>query len=635
MFLALLLVVLVASVSATRRYLEQQLASHAQDAATALSHSLASSLAKADPVLAASQVKSVFDRGYFRQIVVMQLDGKVFYQREMPAGLERVPGWFSRLIPLDTAPGEAFVSSGWRQLGKVGVISQPTLAYEHLWNETTDLAIWLGLAYVVALFLTGLLLKVILNPLGQIEQLALAIQSRRFETIKTIPRAPELSRVVQAMNELSRRVSEMLDIEFSRAESLRREAYSDEVTGLENRRGFDLRMGQTLAEAQFDHGMAMSITIHGLSEFSVRRGYQESDQLLRMFAQLGSEQLGLGRGAICGRISAQALMFVQFDESLELFEKACQTLKTLYSDSLEKFAPAPELSFSMGATAFSLGDQRSQVMARIDLATEVAREAGRNHLHVLVAELAEQGDRGSLKWRALIVDALKDGRTFVVAQPVLRLANFASAHVELMARLRDVDGEPISAAMFVPMALRHRLMSQIDRFALQQAVERARRFPRQRYSINVSAQALGDEAYLDCVDLLLRSEPTIARCLSFELSEFACVEQEALVAAFVDRIRALGCGFGIDHFGLDPVGLHFVRRVPPDFVKLDGSLVLDLLDHAEVSVWVESVIGSLLPLSIAVYALFVESDEVAVRLEALGVSAGQGRLYGLPREDEV
>lgn len=634
-FLALLMAVLVASVSGTRRYLEQQLASHAQDAATALSHSLVNSLGKADAVLAASQVNSVFDRGYFRQVVVMQLDGKTFYQRVMPADVANVPAWFSRLIPLETASGEAFVSSGWRQLGKVGVVSQPTLAYEHLWKEAVDLVIWLILAYAITLYLTAWLLKVILKPLGEVEQLALAVQSRRFETIKTIPRAPELSRVVRAMNDLSQRVSELLDIEFNRAESLRREAYSDEVTGLDNRRGFDLRLGQTLVEAQFDHGRALSVAIHGLPEFSVRRGYQEGDRLLRVFAQEGRELLGLGRGAICGRIGPHALMFLQFDEPPEQFESACRALRARYLETLEQFAPAPELSFAMGAAAFMLGDQRSQVMSRTDLALEIAREAGRNQWHLLPVEQAGPGDLGSVKWRAQILDALREGRAFVVSQPVLRLASGVAVHVELMARLRDVDGEAISAALFVPMAHRHHLMPQIDGFALQHAVERARRFPGQRYSVNVSVQAIGDAGFLARMNQLLKSEAAIACCLTFELSEFACVEQESLVADFVSQIRALGCGFGIDHFGLDPVGLQFVRRVPPDFVKLDGSLVLDLLDHSEVSVWVQSVITTLQPLSIEVYALFVETPAVRVKLDELGVAAGQGLLYGLPREDDI
>ena len=635
MFLVLLLAVLVASVAGTRRYLEQQLASHAQDAATALSHSLSASMAKADAVLVASQVKSVFDRGYFRQIVVMRIDGAVFYQREMPLEMENVPVWFSRLIPLDTAAGEAFVSSGWRQLGKVGVVSQPTLAYEHLWKESVDLVLWLAGAYLLALLLTHLMLTVILKPLGQIEALAVSIQNRRFDSISSIPRAPELSRVVRAMNELSRRVSEMLDIEFSRAESLRREAYSDEVTGLENRRGFDLRLGQALGKAQFDHGRALSVAIEGVPEFSVRRGYPEGNELLRLFAQQGTESLGLGRGALCGRIGPHALMFVQFDESPGQFENACRTLREQYLALLEQCAPAPELSFAMGAVSFTLGDQCSQVMARADLAVEMARDKGRNQFHQMAAEQKGQGDLGSVKWRALILDALKDRRTFMVSQPVVRLSNFGLVHEELMGRLRDTAGEVVPAAMFVPMALRHRLMSRIDAFFLGEAVSKAERFPGHRYSVNVAAQSLGDAGFLEHVNRLLGAAPEVARRLSFELSEFSCVEQESQVAEFVSHIRGLGCGFGIDHFGLDPVGLQLVRRVPPDFVKLDGTLVRDLLDHPAVSVWVESVIASLHPLSIDVYALSVESDHISIRLDELGVVAGQGSLYGLPREEGV
>ena len=114
--LAIFVALTWADVRSTRAYLEEQLASHAQDAASALVHPLSQSLGKADTQLAATQVATLFDRGYFQRIAVLGLKGDVLVNRELPAKIDEVPVWFSELFPLQAAPGEAFISAGWRQL---------------------------------------------------------------------------------------------------------------------------------------------------------------------------------------------------------------------------------------------------------------------------------------------------------------------------------------------------------------------------------------------------------------------------------------------------------------------------------------------------------------------------------------
>src|SRR5450830_648085 len=188
-FLGILAGLLVFSVRGTRDYLEQQLASHAQDAATALSLPLAQSLGR---------------------------DDKVLVERELPEKVAEVPQWFTHAFALSSPGGESFVSSGWRQLGKVIVQSQPEYAYQYLWKSAREVALWILLAYGVALLLSHLLLQIILNPLYAIERSARAIQERRFEQIVTQPAARELARVVRAMNDMARRIAEILDAETAK-----------------------------------------------------------------------------------------------------------------------------------------------------------------------------------------------------------------------------------------------------------------------------------------------------------------------------------------------------------------------------------------------------------------------------------
>jgi hypothetical protein len=159
------------------------LASHAQDAATTLSITLGQSLGKGDRVLAQTQVSSVFDRGYFKRIDVLGADRSAIVVRELPEKIEGVPMWFVRWLPIQAPPGEAFVGSGWRQLGKVMVVSQPTFAYQHLWSTSLQLLGWLLAICLAALAVLQGGLQFILQPLRAIEKTARDVQAKRFEQI--------------------------------------------------------------------------------------------------------------------------------------------------------------------------------------------------------------------------------------------------------------------------------------------------------------------------------------------------------------------------------------------------------------------------------------------------------------------
>ena len=159
LFLAVLAGLMVLNIKGTRDYLEQQLGSHAQDAATSLSMRLSQVLERQDPVLTELQVDSFFDRGFFQRIVLLDAKNIILLTKELPAKVPDVPLWFTKQFPLNPPGGEAFVSSGWQQLGKVVVQSQPAHAYQYLWASSLEVATWIGLVYLAALVLTHFLLK--------------------------------------------------------------------------------------------------------------------------------------------------------------------------------------------------------------------------------------------------------------------------------------------------------------------------------------------------------------------------------------------------------------------------------------------------------------------------------------------
>ncbi|MEW5893963.1 MAG: EAL domain-containing protein [Pseudomonadota bacterium] len=631
-FLILCASLLLVTVHTTRDYLEQQLASHAQDTATALSRLLADAMAKEDRVLAETQIAAVFDRGYFQQIAVLSTGGARLVGRELPPRIEGVPAWFTRLFALKTPTGEAFLSAGWRQLGKVVVTSQPTFAYQHLWKSAGAMFWWIFGIYLFTLLATRILLRVILEPLLDIERAALAIGQKRFEQIEHMPRARELQSVVVAMNDLSRRVAAILDEETARAEAYRKEAYEDEVTHLDNRRSFYLRLNQVLGtDYRFANGVLIMVQLDGLDQYNREYSYPRGNILLAVLAQAAREALG-ERASIMARMGGSTFVFLCLDLDKAAGEALYKDLQARMDAVLLHSEAFHHVFYSIGVAYFHHGEAHSQILGRADLAMETARQSGQNGVEVLGDDLPESASMGSFSWRMIIQSALEEGRWVLLGQPVVRLADHGVLHHELVARLVDAQDNLIPAAHFLPMAQRHNFMVQIDRAVVTLALERLADGENgiRQVAVNVSAQGIGDDGFLDWLDARLRQLGPQAGRIAFELSEFACTRDKEATQRFLTLVRERGAQFGIDQFGLDPQSPNVLRQFPPNYIKLDGGLVRELPHNEDSRMVLKAILHLARSLGTWVIAQHVEDEAMVATLKEHQVDAAQGYHFGKP-----
>lgn len=637
--LSLIAAILVAigwvSIQGTRSYLEQQLASHAQDAATALSVTLGQSMGKGDTVLAEAQVVSVFDRGYFKRIEVLGPDKSPVLKRELPQRVQGVPMWFVSMFPIETPAGEAFLGSGWRQLGKVIVISQPTYAYQHLWRTTVELLWWL-LAISVAAVAMGLaVLHFILKPLRDIEKTAIAVQAKRFEQITSEPAAPELARVVHAMNDMSRRVGEMLEAETAKAQSLYKQAYEDELTGLVNRRGYELRVAELLhGEHHFATGTVVTLELDDMRLLSRQYGFAAGEQLMRVMVQCARDILVKAGASLLARTNEYSFSFVLIDVPRTQATKAAGDFHKAVLDKLADFEPAQMVAINVGVAFFNQQDQRKDLFARADLAVETARQSERNGFQVLDDAQDDNTSLGSFGWRTLIQSALVESRWRLLRQPVLKLGGqHVVLQAECMARLVDHEGDLVPASHFMPMAARHRLMPDVDRAMVTMALDYLRNSADlgEVVAVNVSPQSVGDSEFMDWLVLNLNQLGPQCRRLAIEISEFGVLRNVGAALRLRNQIRTHGGKFGIDHFGVNPRAIELLRELLPDYVKLTGALMQEIEAVEAVSDMLQSFVKLAHSLDVMVIAQQVERAEQVAVLTTAQVDAGQGYFFGAPQ----
>ncbi|MEC8428633.1 MAG: LapD/MoxY N-terminal periplasmic domain-containing protein [Pseudomonadota bacterium] len=229
------------SVFNARGNIFEQIQVHAQDTATSLGLTVSHVAQDKDEAQIGSFIDVVFDRGYYREISYKSLSGDIEVVRQQPILLEGVPEWFVELIELPLPTGQSEVVSGWFRLGEIKVVTHPGYAYRDLWRVFNE-QLWLFLVTAVLSYgVAGLGLKFLLQPLRKVEEQADAICRREFPVQETLPRTPELKRMVMAMNRMVKKIQAMFQEQIELTESLHRQAYLDPVTQMSNRRDFDSR----------------------------------------------------------------------------------------------------------------------------------------------------------------------------------------------------------------------------------------------------------------------------------------------------------------------------------------------------------------------------------------------------------
>jgi EAL domain-containing protein (putative c-di-GMP-specific phosphodiesterase class I) len=237
-----------------------------------------------------------------------------------------------------------------------------------------------------------------------------------------------------------------------------------------------------------------------------------------------------------------------------------------------------------------------------------------------------------MAWINRLKQALAENRFELHYQRIQPLAEHGEGHLELLLRLRDEHGRLVPPAEFIPAAERYALMPAIDRWVLQNALAAMRRgkvADAGLWAINLSAHTLEDDSFADFVCSELGKSGVPASRLCFELTETAALTHMERAMAFIQRMRALGCRFALDDFGSGMSSFGYLKQLPVDLVKIDGSFIRDIESDPMSHSIVQALTGICHQAQVKVVAEFVENMAIADILRALQVDYAQG--YALHR----
>lgn len=625
---------LVISIDNSRRYLIEQLQSHAQDAATALGLSLSTHLAEGDRLAMESMVDAMFDRGYYREIRVRGPDGENLVDRVLDVEVRGVPDWFVHSLPLLTPEGSAVLQTGWKQGGTVTVRSHPGYAYRQLWNIAVQSFSWSLGTFALAVLLTTIILRYVLAPLRAVEDQALAITERDFRQLRNVPRTRELRRVVIAMNQMAGKVEQMLEEQSALAERMREEAYADPVTGAGNRRSFEQRLRHVLESTEEQaFGALLLIHVTGVAALNRDRGYAAGDEFLRGVVALLKNRFA-GGNAFVARIGGSEfgvlVQRVTPDAARTLASQALRDLGAL------RHGEGDEVGMHIGVACFSGARPASEVMAEADMALRRAQQEGPGAWHLFEAPGGEESVtvRGAEAWRAILQNVIDSRAVVLLYQPVKAVDLQSVWHHEVLARIRGEYQELIPAGVFLPMAERLGLATALDRLIIEVLLERLRGSGEAgvAYAVNLSPSSVRDPQFAEW--LSRRLDRRLAEKLFFEVSEYTAHIDLERLRELVQRIRRLGAGFGVDHFGASAPSFGYLHALQLDYMKIDGSYIAGVEVDRDNQFFVRALADIARGLDMRVIAEFVENEAQLETLRGLRVGGVQGYLAGRPQPRE-
>lgn len=414
-------------------------------------------------------------------------------------------------------------------------------------------------------------------------------------------------------------------------------AQHDTLTGLKNRYYFEQQLGHLVeVTSRGKHiGALLYIDLDQFKIVNDTAGHAAGDKLLTEVARNLAQRVR--QGDILARLGGD-----EFGVLLESIEQTqLMSIAEAYAAALESFhfhwnGSNYDVTCSIGITVI---DQQTRIpaeaMRQADIACYMAKHHGRNRCHLYQPEdeqhipsLGEIGVVNDLK------DALQSDRLVLHFQPITDIRSNEVILHEALLRLRDRNGELLTPAHFIPIAERYGLMNRLDEWVVIRAVQFIKEQRAHgkvcRLSVNLSGMSLGDGKLLEIIKRYVSEDPRVAHSLVLEVTETAAVTHIDKASRFISELRDTGVQFALDDFGTGFSSFAYLKHLPVDFIKIDGTFVRDIVDDPVDQAMVRSINHIAHSLGKKTVAEFVENAGILALLQEIGVDFVQGYHIGRP-----
>ncbi len=445
--------------------------------------------------------------------------------------------------------------------------------------------------------------------------------------------------VLDEIGDMVRSIGTLQDItERKRAEqTLSFQATHDALTGLINRSEFERRVGRVLETARTSQDKH-ALCYMDLDQFKVINdtcGHIAGDELLRQLGQLLTASVR--KRDTLARLGGDEFGVLMEHCTLEQAHRVADDVRR----AVEGFRFVWEnrvfrVGVSIGLVPIvETSESITNLLSAADSACYAAKEGGRNRVHVYHLDDEVLAQRhGEMQWVARIDQALEEGRLCLWSQPIAPVVANADEgeHFEVLLRLVDEQEKIVPPEVFLPAAERYGLSSRLDRWVVGATFRWLHLSPQllQRLylcCINLSGTSLADEEFLDFIQEQFKQSPVPPEKICFEVTETAAIANLTRAKTFMQVLKTQGCRFALDDFGSGLSSFAYLKTLPVDYLKIDGSFVKDIAEDEVSLALVRSINDVGKVMGKQTIAEFVENEAILEKLCEIEVDYAQG--YGV------
>lgn len=417
------------------------------------------------------------------------------------------------------------------------------------------------------------------------------------------------------------------------------QAEHDSLTGLFNRHYFQQELERTVARVA-RNGAECALFYIDLDQFKYINdtlGHAAGDQLLVEISGLLSSHVR--EGDLVSRFGGDEFTLlvynvdgIQAPRVAENFRQLFEAYKFFYDGKTFN------VTCSIGAAVIDKQvDSADEVMSHADLACNMAKTGGRNRVHFYnPADRDKAGMAEDMGWAARVREMLEEDRFQLVYQPIADVCTGAVKDYEVLVRMVCDDGDVILPGGFMPAAERFGLIHAVDRWIVARAINQLLRLREQNmevcFSINLSAKAFEDHTLLPMIQTQLADTGLDPNWLTFEITETAAIANLGAAERFIGELKHIGCQFALDDFGSGFSSFSYLKHLPVDKLKIDGSFVQNMANAEVDQAMVQSMNQVAHALGKSTIAEYVESEAILQLLQQYGVDYAQGNYIGKPHE---
>ena len=567
-------------------------------------------------------INSVFDSGYYSMIKLTGLEGETLIESSQPLVVNSVPKWFVNNVKLEAPVAQSEIMIGWNKFGTLHVQSNTGIAYYELYNIVQNVFYVLLTMSITALLISYLGVKAIFIPLKKVQKQAEAILQNSFILQEKIPFTVDVRQIVLAMNVMITRVKDIFEQSAKTLSKYEELLYKDEQTVLFNRRYLQNNFKEYISSEEYSSGAASMITCKDLRDLKQEIGFNGQQKLIKSIASIISQN---ALGMLRARLNEDDFIIVSPNLTTQNAKNLTDKILLTIKEEFIKFNVDMD-KHPVFAAIVPYGPKTplKDVLTTADITLARAKE-GKNF-----ASLIYKSDKeivlGKEQYKELIETSLKNGMFKFAGQKVE--SDFAElVHRELYIRLVDSEGRWQIASYFMPMVNEIKMTVEIDLYVLNKFADMLRggMLEKMQYAINLGKDILSSAQHFNEFENALKKIKQYASAkIYIEIPNKDDIDTAVLVG-FHQRLRSLGFGFGLDHFGFDAKSIERLSAVNPDYVKIPAANLIDFLggEASEQRSWFEAMMMSR---GVKIIATGVENDEQKQNLQNLQINSMQGIL---------